>query len=89
MRPAVYAGVGAVRRRQVRLERLDGRPRGRRALAYARATVSVAHECLLATHTAPAQRPNVPYHLIYPSDAASTLILTSLSRGRAIYTIKS
>lgn len=54
MRSAVYAAVGAVGRRQVRLEGLDRRARRRGAgparVACHRATVShsVTHECLLA-----------------------------------------
>lgn len=54
VRPAVDAAVGAVRRRQVRLERLDGSARGRgTSLACDAATVShhVTHECLLPEHT--------------------------------------
>lgn len=54
VRPAVYTAVGAVSRRQVRLESLDGSARGRGApLACDAATVShhVTHECLLPEHT--------------------------------------
>lgn len=49
MRAAVYAAVGAVRRRQVRLEGLDGRARRACPVACHPATVShhVTHECLL------------------------------------------
>lgn len=54
VRAAVYTAVGAVRRRQVRLERLD---RGARhaAVACHPATVShpLTHECPLATNTHP------------------------------------
>lgn len=56
VRAAVYTAVGAVRRRQVRLEGLDGGARGRgaaAALACHPGSVShpVTHECLLATNT--------------------------------------
>lgn len=65
VRAAVYAAVGAVRRRQVRLERLDRSAR-RAALACHPATVShpLTHECLLATNTHPLYvahaRPTLP-----------------------------
>lgn len=49
VRAAVDAAVGAVRRREVRLERLDGSAR-RRGGAPCR--VSVSHECRLPEHNA-------------------------------------
>lgn len=54
VRATMYTAVGAMRRRQIRLEGLDWRARGRGApaLACQPATVShpVTHECLLATN---------------------------------------
>lgn len=58
VRAAVYAAVGAVRRRQVRLEGLDrGARRRGPTVACHPATFShpVTHECLLATNTQPRQ----------------------------------
>lgn len=69
VRAAVYAAVGAVRRRQVRLERLDGGAR-RTALACHPATVShpLTHECLLATNTHPisTSQPPSPIQVYQP-----------------------
>lgn len=74
VRAAVDAAVGAVRRRQVRLERLDGRARDRRrALACHPATVShpLTHECLLATNT-------------HPSATSATVTLPGPARTRIV-----
>lgn len=52
MRAAVYAAIGAVRWRQVGLEGLDRRPRraGGGLACHPTDSVTLTHECLLATN---------------------------------------